>query len=159
MKGKQFICSPCLPHHSHPVPWEPTRKSSYQFPGFRLALGHLALAPQPCGTTSPLLVHSALSIATFWIRLETHPFYLTFPHSDHYTRWPTDIIDCFMDFAVGLVTWLLHWAWPYWGYGHCSIWTCQWYRSKFLGSGVPSIPPFGIIKVILPLLCENDTVH
>ena len=53
-KQTRFICSPCLPHHSHPIRWDPTRESLYRFPGLRPmpVQGHFALAPQPCGTTS-----------------------------------------------------------------------------------------------------------
>ena len=46
-KPNLIICSPCLPHNSHPVYWDFTRESLYWFPGFRpmVMQGHFSLVP------------------------------------------------------------------------------------------------------------------
>ena len=61
--------------------------------------GHFAVVPQPFKQPQ---VHSAFSISIFRKCLKICLLDLASPHSHQCAGWPADVIDCFVDVAVGL---------------------------------------------------------
>ena len=122
----QFIFSPCLSHHSHPVHLDQTKELVCR------SLGSRSTQVQEVSTLVPLLFGSTsrcLSVQPFrllpsrniWRHISST---WTFPHRHQHARWPVDVSELFHRFYCWAPIWLSrYWVWlGYWRYRNLIDW-------------------------------------